>query len=70
MTVSVRALLESFDALSETDRVEAAAEILRRVTSAEAELLEQVLVEAGDKLFTLLDSERPPNSERVLVAVS
>ena len=57
MTLSVRALLESFDALSETDRVEAAVEILRRVTSAEAELPEQALVEAGDVLFSLLDAE-------------
>ena len=57
MTHSVRALLESFDALSETDRVEAAVEILRRVTPAEVELPEQALVEAGDKLFSLLDAE-------------
>ena len=57
MTLSVRALLESFDALSETDRVEAAVEILRRVTSAEAELAEQAFVEAGDVLFSLRDAE-------------
>ena len=57
MTPSVRGLLESFDALSETDRVEAAVEILRRVTPVEAELPEQALVEAADKLFTVLDAE-------------
>jgi hypothetical protein len=57
MTFSVRAVLESFDALSESDRVEAAVEILRRVTSMEADLPEQVLVEAGDGLFSLLDAE-------------
>jgi hypothetical protein len=57
MTVAVRALLESFDALSETDRVEAAVEILRRVKSAETDLPEQALVEAADTLFTLLDAE-------------
>jgi hypothetical protein len=53
----VRAVLEAFDALSEADRVEAAVEILRRVTSMEADLPEQVLVEAGDRLFSLLDDE-------------
>ena len=57
MTLSVRALLESFDALSETDRVEAAVEILRRVTSLEGELPDQAFVEAGDMLFSLLDAE-------------
>jgi len=57
MTHSVRVLLESFDALSEPDRVAAAVEILRRVTPAEVELPEQALVEAGDKLFSLLDAE-------------
>ena len=57
MTVGVRALLESFDALSETDRVEAAVEILRRMTSSEAEFPEQALTEAGDWLFSLLDAE-------------
>ena len=57
MTLSVRAVLESFDALSEADRVEAAVEILRRVTPVEAELPERVLVEAGDMLFSLLDAE-------------
>jgi hypothetical protein len=57
MTLSVRAVLESFDALSEADRVEAAVEILRRVTPVEPELPEQVLVEVGDRLFYLLDAE-------------
>ncbi len=57
MTQPVRALLELFDALSETDRVAAAVEILRRVTPAGAELPEQALLEAGDQLFLLLDAD-------------
>jgi hypothetical protein len=57
MTLSVRSLLDTFDALSETDRVEAAVEILRRVTPAESELPEQVFAEAADTLFSLLDAE-------------
>jgi hypothetical protein len=57
VTLSVRTLLESLDARSESDRVEAAVEILRRMTSVDAELPEQAPVEAGDMLFSPLDAE-------------
>jgi hypothetical protein len=57
MTIAVRALLETFDALSETERQEAAVEILRRVTVPEEELPEDALVEAADVLFCALDAE-------------
>ena len=56
MTTAVRTLLETFDALTETERQEAAVEILRRVTP-QGELPEGALVEAADELFRLLDAE-------------
>jgi hypothetical protein len=56
MTTAVQVLLESFDALSESEREEAALEILRRVTQERA-LSEQALVETADELFRLLDAE-------------
>jgi hypothetical protein len=56
MTTAVRVLLESFDALSEAERQEAAMEILRRVMP-EGELPEQALVETADELFRMLDAE-------------
>jgi hypothetical protein len=56
MTTAVRVLLESFDALSEAERQEAAVEILRRVTP-EGELSDQALVETADELFRMLDAE-------------
>jgi predicted HAD superfamily phosphohydrolase len=57
MTNAVQELLESFDAMSEAERQEAAVEILRRVTPADCELSEQALVEAADELFRALDEE-------------
>ena len=57
MTTAIQALLETFDALSDAERQEAAVEILRRVTSSEGELPENVLMEAADALFCTLDSE-------------
>jgi len=60
MTTAVQVLLESFDALSETERQEAALEILRRVT-LEGDLPEQAQVEAADELFRILDAEEAAN---------
>ena len=48
MTTAVQALLETFDALSDAERREAAVEILRRMTPAEGELPEGALLEAAD----------------------
>jgi hypothetical protein len=57
MTTAVRTLLESFDALTDAERQEAALEILRRVTAEEGELTDEVLVAAADTLFCMLDAE-------------
>ncbi len=64
MSDSVRALLDSFDAVSETERIEAAVEILRRVRSTKSELPDDALVEAADSLFLLLDAEEEGAGER------
>jgi hypothetical protein len=63
MTISVQALLETFDGLSDRERQEAAVEILRRVTSSEGELTECALVEAADDLFRSLDSEEAADAD-------
>jgi hypothetical protein len=47
MTIAVRALLDTFDGLSESERQEAAVEIMRRVTASEVDLPEEALVEAA-----------------------
>ena len=57
MTLAVRALLETFDTLTETERQEAAVEILRRLSASEGELTEDTLVETADALFCALDAE-------------
>jgi hypothetical protein len=56
MTSAVRDLLESFEALSETDQQEAAVEILRRM-QPQGELPDEALVEIADELFRSLDAE-------------
>jgi len=62
MTTAVQALLKSFEALSESERREAALEIIRCVTPSEGQLPEAALVEAADALFCLLDSEEGANA--------
>ena len=57
MTIAVRTLLETFDALSQMERQEAAVEILRRVTVPGEELPVDALIEAADALFCALDAE-------------
>jgi hypothetical protein len=65
MTAPVRQLLESFDALSDADKHQAAVEILRRFAShAEGALPEQALVEAADELFRALDAEEAGRAQR------
>jgi hypothetical protein len=51
MTTAVEALLKTFDAPSDAERREAAAEIIRRMTLADDELPEGVLLEAADAFF-------------------
>jgi hypothetical protein len=61
---AVQQLLDSFDALPEADRHEAAVEILRRVIpSVEGEFPETVLVEVADELFLALDAEEAAHAE-------
>jgi hypothetical protein len=55
MSTSVQALLESFDALSEIERHEAAVELLRRV-ECPPELSDEALVATADELFCELDA--------------
>jgi hypothetical protein len=62
MTTAVRTLLESFDALTDAERQEAAREILRRMTPAEGDLTDEALVEAADALFCMLDAEEAANA--------
>jgi hypothetical protein len=57
MTTAVRTLLESFETLTDAERYEAAAEILKRVTQSEGELAGEALLEAADSLFCTLDAE-------------
>ena len=57
MTTAVRQLLESFKALSEAEKHEAAVELLRQVQhEADGPLPDQALVEAADELFCELDA--------------
>jgi hypothetical protein len=56
MTDAIQSLLDMFDRLSDTDRQEAAVEMLRRVVPREGELPEDALVESAAALFCALDS--------------
>ncbi len=65
MTAPVRQLLDSFDALSDADKHQAAVEILRRyAAAAEGDLSEAALVEAADELFRALDAEEAGDAPR------
>jgi hypothetical protein len=65
MTTAVQQLLNSFDALPEADKHQAAVEILRRVSaSVEGDLPEAALVEAADELFRALDAEEAGHAPR------
>jgi hypothetical protein len=65
MTATVRQLLDSFDALSDTDKHQAAVEILRRVGgTTEGDLPEAALLEAADELFRALDVEESGHAPR------
>ena len=58
MSHAVQRLLESFDALPEADRHQAAVEVLRRVSAADSgDLPHAALAEAADELFQRLDEE-------------
>ena len=56
VTAPVQQILDSFDALPDADKHQAAVEILRRVTG-EKDMAEDALVELADELFCTLDEE-------------
>ncbi|HEU5117467.1 MAG TPA: hypothetical protein VFT74_12555 [Isosphaeraceae bacterium] len=57
MSTAVQALIDSFDALSESERHEAVVEILRRsIPSDAADLSDEALVLAAEELFLELDA--------------
>jgi hypothetical protein len=62
MTTAVEALLETFEALSDVERQEAAVEIIRRMTPADGELPAGVLLESADASFRMLDAEEAANA--------
>jgi hypothetical protein len=65
MTATVRQLLDSFEALSDSDKHQAAVEILRRVGGAgEGDLPEAALLETADELFRALDAEEAGHAPR------
>lgn len=56
MTAAVQQLVSSFDALSEEEKQEAVAELLRRISRLELEpLSEEALLAIADELFVELD---------------
>ncbi len=64
MTTTVQRLLETFDALPDPDKRQAAIEILRRVTAAdEGDVPEAALIGAADELFRALDAEENRNGQ-------
>jgi len=65
VTTGVRQLLDSFDALSETEKHEAAVELLRRVQQeAYGPVPDEALVEAADELFQELDAREAADAHR------
>lgn len=57
MTQAVQELLNTFDALTEAEKQEAAAQLLRRVVDRESgDLPEDALVAAAEELFLEMDA--------------
>lgn len=63
MPSAVQQLLESFDALPEADKHQAAVELLRRFLP-DGDVPESALVEAADELFRCLDAEEAGHGSR------
>jgi hypothetical protein len=61
MTIAVQHLLASFDALTDAEKHEAAAEILRR--AAPADLPDETFVELADELFRELDAREAADAK-------
>jgi hypothetical protein len=65
VTAPVQQILDSFDALPDADKHQAAVEILRRVTGDEkGDLPESALVGLADELFCTLDEEETGHGPR------
>ncbi|HVS36433.1 MAG TPA: hypothetical protein VMS17_12780 [Gemmataceae bacterium] len=65
MTAAVQQLLNAFDALSEDEKREAAAEVLRRtLPTAAGDLPEEALVAAAETLFLELDAREAADAQR------
>jgi hypothetical protein len=64
MTKAVRQLLDSFDALPDTDKHEAAVKILRRLNSDKGDLSVAKLMGIADQLFCTLDDEETGHAPR------
>lgn len=64
MSTSVQELLDSFEALSDAEKHEAAVELLRRVQEeSPGDLSDQALVEAADELFRGLDAREAADGQ-------
>jgi hypothetical protein len=64
LTDAVQQLLKSFDALTEAEQREAAAELLRRVSQLEwPELPDGALVTAAEELFLDLDAREAAHGQ-------
>ncbi len=64
MTTAVRQILDSFDALSDADKHQAALEILRRVLPAsEGDVPAAALLQMADTLFLALDEEESAHAQ-------
>ncbi len=60
VTTAVRALIDSFDAFFECERLEVAIELFRRVALSD-ELSDEVLVVVADEVFRELDARKAPD---------
>ena len=64
MTNAVKQMLDAFDALSDTDKQQAAAEVLRRALELESHgIPDEALLEAADELFRELDAREAADAQ-------
>ena len=64
MTEAVQALLDTFDALTEAEKQEAAAQLLRRVVEGESgDVPVEALVAAAEELFLELDAREAADGQ-------
>ena len=64
MTGAVQELLAAFDALTEAEKHEAAAQVLRRVVEGESgDIPEEALVAAAEELFLELDAREAADGQ-------